>query len=393
MKNGGNCNFYDKVYNSQLEGADGVIIYDNIPFQDDPEAGVQRIARGNITITMYYVDLDTGTELTRMLQYAATTSQPILAANNLSYQPAIHLVMHPDVGGFPADWIYILIIVIALLIVSFLASVGMHWHLWRIRRRQRTMFENGVLDMGNGLNTPQLVKKVLKQDSLVLFPTRIIGDRKPTLCRISSSRSSRALENADTVAKSADTPNNTQHEQQDDVCVICLDEFSEGEEVRQLTCGHEFHTECIDPWLTVKSASCPLCKHDCYVKQELDSTEPSNGETENIPLPPPQSFFSSLRTPSRSGSPASAFGPTISADRAEEFSRSWMARSLPRNMRRQINEAALAAAAAQQETTIELPARMTQPIEGINITVPPPNNPRPRLSDRVKSSLPRFLRS
>lgn len=71
---------------------------------------------------MYYVDLDTGTELTRMLQYAATTSQPILAANNLSYQPAIHLVMHPDVGGFPADWIYILIIVIALLIVSFLAS-------------------------------------------------------------------------------------------------------------------------------------------------------------------------------------------------------------------------------------------------------------------------------
>jgi hypothetical protein len=30
-----------KVYYSQLDGADGVIIYDDIPFQDDPAAGIQ----------------------------------------------------------------------------------------------------------------------------------------------------------------------------------------------------------------------------------------------------------------------------------------------------------------------------------------------------------------
>ncbi|KAG1459813.1 hypothetical protein G6F46_006018 [Rhizopus delemar] len=391
---GGSCVIQKDGYYI-VDGADGVIIYDDIPFQDDPAAGIQKISKGNITITMYYVDLDTGIELSNMIQYAS--NQLIMTVDNISYQPAINLVMHPDVGGFPADWIYILIIVIALLAVSFLASVGMHWHLWRIRRRQRTLFENGAMDMGAVLNIQShSMKKVIDQASLSLFPVRIIGDDSNKLSRqpsINSTRSSRALENANVVFSTSDNTTNNTQEQQEDVCVICLDEFNMGEEVRKLPCGHEFHTECIDPWLTVKSASCPLCKYNCYIKQETS-------EENVIPTPPPssspQSFFSSLRPPSRSHSPASAFGPTISADRAEEFSRSWMARSLPRNMRRQIHEAAQAAAAAHQDTVIELPARMTQPVDDMSVPVPPPTQltgARPRLSNRFKNSLPRFLRS
>lgn len=153
-----------------------------------------------------------------------------------------------------------------------------------------------------------------------------------------------------------------------------------------------------DPWLTIKSASCPLCKHDCYVKTETDDTEQSTSQPTPLPQSPRSSspFFASLRPSSRSPSPA--FGPTIPADRAEEFSRSWMARSLPRNMRRQIHEAAQAAAAAHQETVIELPARMVQPVEDLTIPVPPPPtaasiNNRTRWTNRFKDSLPRFLRS
>ncbi|KAF9946217.1 E3 ubiquitin-protein ligase rnf13, partial [Mortierella alpina] len=48
-----------------------------------------------------------------------------------------------------------------------------------------------------------------------------------------------------------------------DTCAVCLDEFEEGEEIRSLPCRHEFHCECIDPWLTRKSSTCPLCKYDC----------------------------------------------------------------------------------------------------------------------------------
>ena len=39
VRNGGGCSFYDKVYNSEMDGADGVIIYDAIPFRDDENSG------------------------------------------------------------------------------------------------------------------------------------------------------------------------------------------------------------------------------------------------------------------------------------------------------------------------------------------------------------------
>ncbi|KAJ1916645.1 hypothetical protein H4219_003660 [Mycoemilia scoparia] len=47
----------------------------------------------------------------------------------------------------------------------------------------------------------------------------------------------------------------------DNCCPICLCELETGEKkIRQLLCGHEFHTECIDYWLTTKSVNCPMCK-------------------------------------------------------------------------------------------------------------------------------------
>ncbi|KAI9257935.1 hypothetical protein BDA99DRAFT_107199 [Phascolomyces articulosus] len=36
----GNCSFADKVIYSQMDGAVGVIIYDQIPFEKDPRAGI-----------------------------------------------------------------------------------------------------------------------------------------------------------------------------------------------------------------------------------------------------------------------------------------------------------------------------------------------------------------
>ncbi|KAF9549041.1 hypothetical protein EC957_005033 [Mortierella hygrophila] len=48
----------------------------------------------------------------------------------------------------------------------------------------------------------------------------------------------------------------------EDICSICLGEYVTDDQLRVLPCSHEYHTECIDVWLTLKSTHCPLCKHD-----------------------------------------------------------------------------------------------------------------------------------
>ena len=45
-----------------------------------------------------------------------------------------------------------------------------------------------------------------------------------------------------------------------DNCVICVDDFAEGDTVRVLPCDHIFHPQCIDEWLVNHSSLCPLCK-------------------------------------------------------------------------------------------------------------------------------------
>lgn len=42
-------------------------------------------------------------------------------------------------------------------------------------------------------------------------------------------------------------------------CVICLDEFKDGDELVWVACGHSFHHRCIVAWNT-KNPACPLCR-------------------------------------------------------------------------------------------------------------------------------------
>ncbi|WOL04731.1 E3 ubiquitin-protein ligase [Canna indica] len=43
-------------------------------------------------------------------------------------------------------------------------------------------------------------------------------------------------------------------------CSVCLEQVIVGELIRSLPCLHQFHANCIDPWLR-QQGTCPVCKH------------------------------------------------------------------------------------------------------------------------------------
>ncbi|KAH7446826.1 hypothetical protein KP509_01G078100 [Ceratopteris richardii] len=47
-------------------------------------------------------------------------------------------------------------------------------------------------------------------------------------------------------------------------CVICLEEYLNGEQLRILPCSHRFHCTCVDAWLTLWQDVCPICRRDAH---------------------------------------------------------------------------------------------------------------------------------
>ncbi|XP_011083905.1 E3 ubiquitin-protein ligase RING1-like [Sesamum indicum] len=53
------------------------------------------------------------------------------------------------------------------------------------------------------------------------------------------------------------------------VCAICLENLQQAEVCRVLpACRHEFHAQCIDPWLS-KRLNCPICRAPCRFRQSF----------------------------------------------------------------------------------------------------------------------------
>lgn len=83
------------------------------------------------------------------------------------------------------------------------------------------------------------------------------------------------------------------------LCAICLEDLEDQDVVRGLICGHVFHKDCIDPWLTRRKCVCPTCKRDLYLKSSEDEavtaeTAPGARELDqivNVSHSNPHAFF------------------------------------------------------------------------------------------------------
>ncbi|TKY69440.1 RING-H2 finger protein ATL13 [Spatholobus suberectus] len=53
-------------------------------------------------------------------------------------------------------------------------------------------------------------------------------------------------------------------------CAVCLCKIGDGEEIRVLRCEHFFHRNCLDTWVGLKIATCPLCREPVRPRRPIN---------------------------------------------------------------------------------------------------------------------------
>ncbi|ORZ00404.1 hypothetical protein BCR43DRAFT_485156 [Syncephalastrum racemosum] len=209
-----------------------------------------------ITIPAFYVDKEAGDKLHH---HVLSLSQrlPVTLFDQPRIQ-AVRVLMLPGNSRGPNPWELTLIIVVVLLATGFITSIFMHWHLVRKNRRLREQVEQGLIPP-----PPDMLpmgKQMLTPAQLEMFPLRTVS-KKSSVAPVASKRNSIITSDGQIL--------------DEDCCVICLEKVDEGDVVRELPCKHDYHQNCIDPWLTTKCAECPLCKTDYSASPPNSNDKPS----------------------------------------------------------------------------------------------------------------------
>jgi len=74
--------------------------------------------------------------------------------------------------------------------------------------------------------------------------------------------------------------------EEDAKCAICLGDYEEEEQLRDLPCGHHFHKFCVDQWLMQKK-HCPLCLQNIETAKEFGQRSLSDPNLEKRVIPAP----------------------------------------------------------------------------------------------------------
>ncbi|KAF9965923.1 E3 ubiquitin-protein ligase rnf13 [Mortierella alpina] len=333
------CSFRTKMINAQTNQSIGALIYNNPGTTAlDGATAKSDPSEEPLGIPGMLISYEDG----MMLRTFLIQTQDI---GSVDFNNRVRVSMALE-RKMPVIWELVLIIVVVLLAVSFVVSVVLHCRLYALRHRIRMdALARGADVLPNG--TIRMRKVTLDKTILDGLPVRIYGQNtiassatapvvapvpastltstpqpleqkqqeqedgrhdqnkdntgatiQATVSRTNSlqSISAKSIRSLRAVAAATALDSTTSStspaiippaaqldEVTADTCAVCLDEFEAGEEIRTLPCHHEFHCECIDPWLTRKSSTCPLCKYDCVPPSTEEVAH--GGEEANIVTP------------------------------------------------------------------------------------------------------------
>ncbi|KAF1936534.1 hypothetical protein EJ02DRAFT_358880 [Clathrospora elynae] len=126
-------------------------------------------------------------------------------------------------------------------------------------------------------------------------------------------------------------------------CVVCLEDYVDGvSQVMSLPCGHEFHADCITPWLVTRRRTCPICKGDVVrsLSQSHHERLQSPSPTRSARLPGSEDDVQTEAAETRNDSPSasrpvpvSILAPAITSPIDDDVEAAWSGDGSRRNAR------------------------------------------------------------
>lgn len=187
-------------------------------------------------------------------------------------------------SGLIGIWVYFLIIAAVLLTIISGTSLLMHLAQARRRASLRRRVVSGEVNL-EAMGIKRLTVPIEEIHKFPLYtyhyepvsPKTPASPKSPTSPRSPryprSTRRSKSLSETSDAIATAPPPTASEKEfngpfvasslatDYQPACVICLEPFTNRVTViRELVCGHIYHTECIDEFLSEVSSLCPLCK-------------------------------------------------------------------------------------------------------------------------------------
>ncbi|KAI0877814.1 hypothetical protein GGS24DRAFT_81553 [Hypoxylon argillaceum] len=223
---------------------------------------------------VYAVASGTGDRMMQQLKlYSGDLSEvPFADEINKTYNPDpadyvrvwTQLSVSPD-PSLLAIWALVLIILAVIVTVIGGTSLLMHY----VQNRRRASLRRRVMNGEVNLEALGIKRLTVPLAHIQTYPLFTYNYTAPMFSPLNSPRSPKSPRRTSFSSASPSSSHiRTMHSDRLDfqpTCLICLDHFeSKVTIIRELSCGHIFHPECIDEFLSEMSSLCPLCKASMY---------------------------------------------------------------------------------------------------------------------------------